>query len=181
MASFRFGVSAWQWIVYVPVLRFSGKWQQPGNSYCTYHGSDKNSMQPAESMLSDELLRLCQSDSLSEDGLREIIERRQNNEEGIIQCLIKYFPAAASATDEIGRSPLHLACGYNKNVTPGVVQLLIDATPDFVHSEDGTQNHHDKKRLLLGGRNHKQQYSYQTNGTALSVMVLRAMSMKESH
>jgi len=44
-----------------------------------------------------------------------------------------------------------------------------------------TQNHHDKKRLLLGGRNHKQQYSYQTNGTALSVMVLRAMSIKESH
>jgi ankyrin repeat protein len=98
----------------------------------------------------------CGSDSLSEDGLREIIERHKcapNNKDiqrydffhkacsnervtdGIIRCLIEYFPDAASATDEDGRTPLHNVCG-NKNVTLEIVHLLIDAFPSSLHQED---------------------------------------------
>jgi len=113
------------------------------------------SMQPTESILS-ELLELCLSKSLSEDGLREKIERHPNSKnllvsdyddflveacknervtEGIIRCLLEYFPAAANATDEFDWTPLHAACN-NKNVTPNIMQLLIDAAPESVHSED---------------------------------------------
>eukprot|EP00985_Skeletonema_marinoi_P025971 scaffold19606_cov134-Skeletonema_marinoi.AAC.4 len=120
-----------------------------------------NSSQSAGSMLSDELLDLCKSDSLSEEGLREIFELRQNqlklapnsknrhvgdyefffaaccNErvtERIIKYLLEYFPAAASAADDKGQLPLHFACGYNKNATVNIIQLLIDAAPDSVRS-----------------------------------------------
>eukprot|EP00984_Skeletonema_dohrnii_P030956 scaffold22890_cov109-Skeletonema_dohrnii-CCMP3373.AAC.3 len=120
-----------------------------------------NSSQSAGSMLSDELLDLCKSDSLSEEGLREIFELHQNqlklapnndnqhvsdydfffaaccNErvtERIIKYLLEYFPAAASAADDKGQLPLHVACGYNKNVTVNIIQLLIDAAPDSVRS-----------------------------------------------
>jgi len=102
-----------------------------------------------------ELSEFCMSDSLSEDGLRESIERHRlepkNNlsisnydfflmacrnervNEGIIRCLLEYFPAAISATDNEGRSPLHLACS-NENITLDIVQLLIDAAPDSVRT-----------------------------------------------
>jgi hypothetical protein len=80
-----------------------------------------------------ELRSYCKSDSLSEEGLREIIDRQGltpnhnhddvgnyqffrtacNNErvnEGIIRCLLEYFPdAAASDTGRSGWSPLHFA------------------------------------------------------------------------
>jgi ankyrin repeat protein len=101
----------------------------------------------------DELCAHCKSDSLSEDGLREIIERHEltndpsigahdffslacRNEKvnyGIMRCLVEYFPAAASATDNDGCTPLHVACD-NKNVTLNIVQLLIDAAPNSVRS-----------------------------------------------
>eukprot|EP00985_Skeletonema_marinoi_P001589 scaffold637_cov173-Skeletonema_marinoi.AAC.8 len=116
--------------------------------------SGNNRRQSAE----DELYSHCQSESLSEDGLREIIEQfglSSNNNyvgdtdyafffwacannrfnEGIIQCLLEYFPAAASDTDENGWSPLHFAC-RNPNVTPNIMQLLIDAAPDSVRCVD---------------------------------------------
>ena len=51
--------------------------------------------------------------------------------EGIIQCLLEYFPAAASATIENGWSPLHYAC-CNKHVTLNIIQLFVDAAPDFI-------------------------------------------------
>ena len=78
-------------------------------------------------LLSDELFNLSRSESLSEEGLREIIEcdhqlRLNDNHhlvsdcdffleacinerfnEEIIQCLLEYFPAAASAAEEEGR------------------------------------------------------------------------------
>jgi len=85
------------------------------------------------------------SDSLSEDGLRESIERHRleptnnlnisNYDFFLIRCLLEYFPAAISATDNEGRSPLHLACS-NENITLDIVQLLIDAAPDSVRTED---------------------------------------------
>jgi ankyrin repeat protein len=108
--------------------------------------------------LSGDLLRLCQQKSLSEDGLRDIIERygcrvppnnidNPNNyyrffhwacynervTEGIIRYLLENFPNAARHDDNFhfGRLPLHIIC-CNKNVTPGMVQLLIDAFPASV-------------------------------------------------
>ena len=102
---------------------------------------------------------LCGSKSLSEEGLREIIERHgltPNNHkstprskryydffrsacynarvtEGIIQYLLDYFPDAANAADECGWSPLHNACN-NRSTTFNIIQLLIDAAPDSVRS-----------------------------------------------
>ena len=102
--------------------------------------------------LKKELLALCRSDSLSEDGLREIITERYgaikypnitdyaffswacNNEkvtEGILRLLLEYFPDAASFLSPLGNgnTPLHYMC-FNKNVTLGMVKLLIDAYPE---------------------------------------------------
>eukprot|EP00984_Skeletonema_dohrnii_P000719 scaffold212_cov108-Skeletonema_dohrnii-CCMP3373.AAC.16 len=106
-------------------------------------------------MLVNELVEFCKSESLSEDGLCEIIERygltpgdinntlsnyefffwacrNKRVNERIIRCLIKYFPTAASATDEYGKTPLHVAC--NRTMPRGIIQLLIDAAPDSVCS-----------------------------------------------
>ena len=70
----------------------------------------------AAKLLSDELAEFCKSNSLSEEGLREIIERfgltphdkfnydfffwacvNENVTEEIIRCLIGYFPDAPRA------------------------------------------------------------------------------------
>ena len=111
---------------------------------------DSSNGQSAES-LSEDFFLFCNSDLLSEEGLREIIERyglTHNNHggcyyfflaacrnervnEGIIQCLLEYFPGAASATSDDGWTPLHFVCN-NKNATLNIIQLLIDAAPDSV-------------------------------------------------
>eukprot|EP00984_Skeletonema_dohrnii_P027407 scaffold16953_cov79-Skeletonema_dohrnii-CCMP3373.AAC.3 len=120
--------------------------------------SDNDSRESAES-LSDELFEHCESESLSEDGLRDIIGRHHqlltpnNNRhvsnykfflvaclnervtEGIIQCLLEYFPAAASTINDNGQLPLHFAL-CNQNVTLNIIQILIDAAPDTVRSVD---------------------------------------------
>ena len=116
-------------------------------------GGNNNGMQSAES-LQDELLGFCRSDLLTEEGLREILQRHggltpNNNHvvsnykffhaacknegvtEGIIQCLLEYFPDAASSYDEM--TPLHNACN-NKNVTYNIIHLLIEASPDSIRS-----------------------------------------------
>ena len=117
-----------------------------------------------KSLLERELLLHCQSETISEEGLREIIEtpnhynlRRPRNHhvdvenyiffheacknervtEGIIQCILEHFPDAANTADGDGRSPLYCACN-NKNVTLGIIQLLLDAAPDSVRSETNT-------------------------------------------
>jgi ankyrin repeat protein len=100
-----------------------------------------------------ELVEFCHSDSLSENGLREIFQRygcapplNINNDfvdngffllvcknekisEEIIRYLLEYFPRAA-ATSVSGLTPLHTILFANKNVTRGMVQLLIDACPE---------------------------------------------------
>ncbi len=105
-------------------------------------------------ILVGELVKFCLSDSLSEDGLREIIERHKNNlniddyeffleacynelvTEGILRYLLEYFPNAVSATDEDdGATPLDRLC-HNKNATLRMVQFLIDAHPESLHRED---------------------------------------------
>ena len=87
---------------------------------------NNNSQQSAES-LSKELYEICNSESLSKEGLHGIIERhdyltpknRQVSDykfflracinkrvnEGIIRCLLEYFPDSASATDHRGQLP----------------------------------------------------------------------------
>ena len=103
-----------------------------------------------------ELLGFCQSEALSEEGLREIIDRHGStlnhtltarkcnkvfraacrNErvtEGIIRCLIEYFPGGASYIHENGSTPLHRAC-HNPNVTFNIIRLLIDGAPTSVRS-----------------------------------------------
>ena len=107
----------------------------------------------AAELLSSELGRFCESELLTEEGLREIIQRHglahdehlgdykffhaacrnKRVTEEIIQCLVEYFPDAATATDAYRVTPLHYAC-YNKNVTLGIIQLLFDAAPDSVRS-----------------------------------------------
>eukprot|EP00984_Skeletonema_dohrnii_P031478 scaffold24019_cov159-Skeletonema_dohrnii-CCMP3373.AAC.3 len=59
--------------------------------------------------------------------------------EGIIRCLLEYFPDAARSTGSNGQLPLHCVCG-NPNVTLKIIQLLIDAAPDSVRSEDNYGN-----------------------------------------
>eukprot|EP00984_Skeletonema_dohrnii_P005580 scaffold1968_cov89-Skeletonema_dohrnii-CCMP3373.AAC.7 len=50
----------------------------PGRPANSMSVDDNNSRQAAVLLLSKELLELCKSDSLSEEGLREIIERHGN-------------------------------------------------------------------------------------------------------
>ena len=111
-----------------------------------------------EWLLADELFEYCQSDDISEEGIHEIIEYHkestsdnnhevsdygffhwacynENVTEGIIRCLLEYFPAAVNDADDTGQLPLHYACG-NCNVSMGVIQLLIDAAPDSVRREE---------------------------------------------
>ena len=119
--------------------------------------SGNNGRQSATILLADELFEYCDSESISEEGVRQIIERNgfntnhhhhvsdydffhlvcmnENVTEGIIQCLLEYFPDATGDTDEDGRSPLHFAC-LNPNVTNNIIQLLVDADTDSVHRED---------------------------------------------
>jgi ankyrin repeat protein len=110
-------------------------------------------------LLEEELTEFCQSDSLSLDGLREIIERHgvppnnidnPNNDykfflhachnerisDGILRYLLEYFPNAIRRADEEQRRlPIHNIC-RNKNVTLGMVQLLVDAFPDSLRHEN---------------------------------------------
>ena len=110
--------------------------------------------------LSTELLEFCRSESLSGDGLQEIFERHgctpnhpgidnydffhlacwnEKVTEEILRCLLEYFSDAAGAIHEgetilqgQGETPLHVIC-HNQNATLGIVQLLIDASPDSLH------------------------------------------------
>jgi ankyrin repeat protein len=120
------------------------------------HSNERAIIIDEQTKLWKELDAHCKCDSLSEDGLREIIERHGlvpnnylvsdyrfffaacNNErvtEGIIQCLLEYFPDAASASNTYGQTSLHIAL-CNKHVTLNIVQLLIDAAPNSICSLD---------------------------------------------
>ncbi len=107
-----------------------------------------------ESLVAD-LTAFCQSDSLSEGGLQEIVDyhgwqtgvddisydffllacRNEKVTEGILRYLLQIFPGAGHFVDSEGRSPLTHVC-HNKNVTLGIVRLLLDACPDSVRIVD---------------------------------------------
>eukprot|EP00986_Skeletonema_menzelii_P006495 scaffold2472_cov132-Skeletonema_menzelii.AAC.7 len=120
----------------------------------------------------EELSKLCKSKSLSEEGIRKIIERdgltpnktrisddykffldacrNKRVTEGIIQCLLEYFPDAASAAITHGKVPLHYAC-KNKSVSIGkIVKLLMDAAPDSVRNV--TDKGHMPLHTLCGNK-----------------------------
>ena len=82
--------------------------------------------------------------------------------EGIIQCLLEYFPDAASAAND-GWSPLHFAC-FNENVTKGKVQLLIAAAPDSVRSVTNNYGHLPIHAICNNGKVDK--------GTAIQILKL---------
>ena len=111
--------------------------------------------------MESELRSYCRRETLSEEGLREIIQRHgltPNNHhrlgnygfflsacinervtEGIIRCLLEYFPDAANVCDDTGWSPLHFACG-NENVTLNIIQLIIAAAPTSLRSTTNSGN-----------------------------------------
>ncbi len=110
--------------------------------------------QPTTDALLKELEALCKSALLSVDCLRERIERHHGNNhhvenydfflwacrnerltEGIIRCLLEHFPDAASYSCRKGSTPLHYIC-FNKNVTLGMVQLIIEACPESLGRAD---------------------------------------------
>ncbi len=112
--------------------------------------NNSSSDQSAAKLLSKELVEHCKAWRISEECLREIIERHgltanirirkydffyeacrnRRVTVGIIRCLLEYFPDAATA-DEIGWTPLHYACG-NRSVTKGIIKVLFEASPDSV-------------------------------------------------
>ena len=134
-----------------------------------YQGSDRKMMgrnmdniiqakyrQQSAAVLKTELEKYCRSDSLSEEGLRKLIEQHgltpgkhyyrlnnymffieacdnENVTEGIIRHLLEYFPAAASATNEDGWTPLHKLCS-RKDATLGFIRLVLNAAPSSVRS-----------------------------------------------
>ncbi len=121
---------------------------------------DSESWQSSSELLADELYECCR-DGLSEECIREIIERHElthhhdnavsdyqfflaaccneKTTEEIIQYLLEYFPDAVNSADGEGQLPLTYACNSN-DVPLGVIQLLIDAAPDSVHHKDNGGN-----------------------------------------
>eukprot|EP00985_Skeletonema_marinoi_P009831 scaffold4617_cov165-Skeletonema_marinoi.AAC.1 len=119
--------------------------------------SDQNNNR--QTLLTAQLCDYCRSDALSEDGLRDKINRlrvvdfdlphdtteeelllhevcdNQRVTEGIIRCILGKITTAAMATDDVGRLPLHYVL-WNKNVTLQMVQLLIDAAPESIMHQD---------------------------------------------
>ena len=122
-----------------------------------------NGIQSAISLFERGLFIYCQSGLLSEEGLRQFFEAtpqveinhlsnykffyaalyNERRTEGIIHCLLEFFPAAASATDRRGGTPLHSACDF-PNVTFEIIQLLISASPASVRTvtDDGSMPLH---------------------------------------
>ena len=117
-------------------------------------GDDDGSFQSAD--LLNELFGYCKYEDISEEGIREIIKRFGNQRVGdysffraalfnetvteeIIQCLLEYFPAAANDSAG-GKMPLHYALTHCKNVSTGIIQLLIDAAPGSVRRTDSSRN-----------------------------------------
>jgi hypothetical protein len=112
------------------------------------NSSDNNNSRQSADALLLELYSYCRSDSLSEDGLREIIERNggcapKNNphindyefffaacrnervNKGIIQYLLEYFPKAIRSVSKKGSMPLHYLCGNRKVVETTAMDILM--------------------------------------------------------
>jgi ankyrin repeat protein len=124
----------------------AGKFCAEVQTFVNTHSTEKE--------FNEELRDFCRSESLSEDGLREIIGRYSNvdyhrsfilaacrNElvtERILQYLLEHFPKAVSFISKNGNTPLHMMC-HNKNATLGMMQLLIDACPGSLRRASDSQ------------------------------------------
>lgn len=103
-------------------------------------------------VLNPSLTEYCGSASLSEHGLREIIENGQNSGLGdysfifkacsnkkltdeILDIILQYFPEAVREADEWGTTPLHYVCD-NESATPKMVRLLIQHHPASVRKRN---------------------------------------------
>ena len=119
--------------------------------------SDQNNNR--QTLLTAQLADYCRSDFLSEDALRDKINRLRvvvlphdrdttdeelllhevcDNErvtEGTIRCILGKITTAAMADDDDGKLPLHYVL-WNENVTLKMVQLLIDAAPESIMHQD---------------------------------------------
>eukprot|EP00984_Skeletonema_dohrnii_P012057 scaffold4852_cov120-Skeletonema_dohrnii-CCMP3373.AAC.2 len=106
-----------------------------------------------------ELRAYCQSDSLTEHGLRERLSHLelQGNDSTydillidicandcvtceMVQCVIKHVPGAASVKTTGGRTPrgstpLHFVC-KNKNVTLDIFRCVLDSYPGALRTQD---------------------------------------------
>eukprot|EP00985_Skeletonema_marinoi_P012679 scaffold6164_cov66-Skeletonema_marinoi.AAC.10 len=101
-----------------------------------------------------ELRAYCQSESLTEHGLRERLSRLNLQEEDstydillidvcandcvtyeMVQCVIEHVPGAASVVTTGGLRPLHVVC-MNKNVTLDIVRCVIDSYPGALRTQD---------------------------------------------
>ena len=146
--------------------------------------------------LSDELLLFCQSDSISMEGLRQILQRHgmtsandsrhvidysfffyachnEHVDEAIIKCLIEYFPDAASVISDRGETPLHYAC-LNKIVKPNIIRLLIDSHPTSLQ----VANHEGEMPLHYLCRG---QSNNDSEGTEILKILLKDCSSTTKH
>eukprot|EP00985_Skeletonema_marinoi_P004979 scaffold2166_cov100-Skeletonema_marinoi.AAC.4 len=101
-----------------------------------------------------ELRAYCQSDSLTEHGLRERLSRLNLQVEDstygillidvcandcvtheIVQCVIDHVSGAASVKTTGGRTPLNVVC-RNKNVTLDIFRCVIDSYPGALRTQD---------------------------------------------
>ena len=110
------------------------------------------------SLFTSEIYHWSKSDDISEERLLQIIRmhrialndnnlhvsdylffhvacRNEKITEGIIQCLLEYFPDAVNYPDFGGLPPLHYAC-RNKNVSLGIIRRLVEAAPDSIRCEE---------------------------------------------
>jgi len=101
-----------------------------------------------------ELRTYCQSDSLTEHGLRERLSRLNllGNDSTydillfdicandcvtceMVQCVIEHVPGAVSVKTTGGLRPLHFVC-RNKNVTLDIVRCVIGGNSDALLAQD---------------------------------------------
>eukprot|EP00984_Skeletonema_dohrnii_P013877 scaffold5807_cov114-Skeletonema_dohrnii-CCMP3373.AAC.3 len=101
-----------------------------------------------------ELRAYCQSDSLTEHGLRERLSRQNLQVEDstydillidvcanecvtheMVQCIIEHVPGAPSAVDSVGATPLHAVC-MNKSATRDIVRCVIEGNQAALLAQD---------------------------------------------
>ena len=101
-----------------------------------------------------ELRAYCQSDSLTEHGLRERLSHLNLQVEDstydillvdvclndcvtheIVQCVIEHVPRAASVVTTEGLTSLHVVCMI-KNVTRDIVRCVLEGNPDALLAQD---------------------------------------------
>eukprot|EP00985_Skeletonema_marinoi_P007214 scaffold3154_cov90-Skeletonema_marinoi.AAC.2 len=114
----------------------------------------RNSFIQSNQLSLPELRAYCQSDSLTEHGLRERLSHLNLQVEDstydillvdvcandcvtheMVQCVIEHVPGAASAVNRRGATPLHVVCS-NINVTRDIFRCVFEANPHALLAQD---------------------------------------------